>query len=69
MYSFSLGYYGICQAPNYRRKMLMYKITQAILIIAWFIFSIIRAGPFDGWTKISVLSECGLGFSIFLAVV
>ena len=40
-----------------------------ILIIAWFVFSIIRAGPFDGWTKIGVLSECNLGFSIFLAVV
>jgi hypothetical protein len=69
MYSFSLGYYAICQAPKYRRNMLIYKITQSLLVIAWFIFSIIRAGPFDGWTKIRVLSECNLGFSIFLAVV
>ncbi|CDW72508.1 UNKNOWN [Stylonychia lemnae] len=68
IYSFSAGYYAICQAPSHSRKLLIYRITQVILIIAWFIFSIIRAGPFDGWTKISVLSECNLGFSIFLAV-
>lgn len=69
MYSFSLGYYAICQGPGHRRKYLFYRITQVILIIAWFVFSIIKAGPFDGWTKIHVLSECNLGFSIFLAVV
>ena len=28
-----------------------------------------KAGPFDGWIKINVLSQCNLGFSIFLAVV
>lgn len=32
-------------------------------------FSILNAGPFDGWAKISILSDCNLGFSIFLAVV
>ena len=35
----------------------------------WFVFSIIGAGPFDGWTKFGALSQCGLGFSIFLGVV
>jgi hypothetical protein len=35
----------------------------------WFVFSIIGAGPFDGWAKFGALSECNLGFSIFLGVV
>lgn len=69
LYSFSCGYYAICQGPNHRRQYLFYRISQVILIIAWFIFAILKAGPFDGWAKISVLSECDLGFSIFLAVV
>ena len=37
--------------------------------MCWFVFSIIGAGPFDGWTKIGTLASCNLGFSIFLAVV
>lgn len=69
LFSFSQGYYAICQGPSHGRKYLFYRITQVILIIAWFVFSIISAGPFDGWTKIGTLKECNLGFSIFLAVV
>eukprot|EP00347_Sterkiella_histriomuscorum_P001124 403373235 len=69
LFSFSQGYYAICQGPGHKRKFCFYQITQVILVIAWFVFSIIKAGPFDGWTKIGVLSECNLGFSIFLAVV
>lgn len=68
VYSFSCGYYAICQGPNHSRQFLLYRISQTILILAWFVFTIIKAGPFDGWTKIPVLSECNLGFSIFLAV-
>lgn len=41
-----------------------------ILCIAYFIFSIVGgSSPFDGWIKFKPLSECNLGFSIFLAVV
>jgi hypothetical protein len=47
----------------------VYRIFQAILSILWFIFSILGAGPFDGWAKFGALSECGLGFSIFLGVI
>ncbi len=68
MLSFYHGYYAICQGPNHKRKLLIYQITQGLLCAAWFVFSILNAGPFDGWAKISILSDCGLGFSIFLAV-
>lgn len=68
MFSFSCGYYAICQGPGHKSKLLYYKISQAILCIFWFIFSIIEAGPFDGWAKINDLSDCNLGFNIFLAV-
>jgi len=69
IYSFSCGYYAICQGPNHKRQLLIYRISQSILMIFWLIFSIMKAGPFDGWIKIKVLSQCNLGFSIFLAVV
>ena len=68
MLSFYNGYYAICQGPGHKRKLLVYQITQGLLCAAWFVFSILSAGPFDGWTKIKVLSECNLKFSIFLSV-
>jgi len=37
------------------------------LCLLWFIFSILGAGAFNGWTKISVLS--GFGFCIFLSII
>jgi hypothetical protein len=67
--SFSCGYYALCLGPGHKKKIWIYKITQGLLCTAWFVFSIIPAGPFDGWVKIKVLSECSLWFSIFLAVV
>ena len=69
MASFSNGYYALCQGPNHDRRLWVYRITQGILCICWFIFSILGAGPFDGWAKFGSLSNCGLGFSIFLGVV
>lgn len=48
---------------------MVYRVSQAILCICWFIFSIVGGNsPFDGWTKFKPLSECNLGFSIFLGV-
>jgi hypothetical protein len=70
MFSFVQGYYAICQGPSHGRKLWLYRVSQVVLCIAYFVFSIVGgSSPFDGWVKFKVLSECGLGFSIFLAVV
>ena len=71
MASFNFGYQAICLAPNHDRKFMFYMVSQGILCILWFIFSIISAGSINGWTKIKVLSRtnCKMGFSIFLAVI
>jgi hypothetical protein len=48
----------------------VYRISQVILCICWFVFSIVGGNsPFDGWAKFKSLSQCNLGFSIFLGVV
>lgn len=69
MFSFANGYYAIALGPKHERKIKIYRITQILLCILWFVFSIIGAGCFNGWVKIKTLSKCGLGFSIFLVVV
>lgn len=69
MTSFTNGFYALCQGPSHYRRLWFFRITQPLWCIAWFIFSIIGAGPFDGWAKFGVLSHCHLGFSIFLGVV
>lgn len=70
MFSFTNGYYALCQAPSHSRRLLVYRISQFILVICWFVFSIVGGNsPFDGWAKFKALSECNLGFSIFLGVV
>ena len=66
---FSNGFYALCQGPSHYRRLWVYRIGQAVLSLLWFIFSIIGAGPFDGWAKFGALSECGLKFSIFLGVI
>ena len=69
MASFTNGYYALCQGPSHRRRYLVYRVSQSLLCLAWFIFSIVGGNsPFDGWTKFKPLSECNLGFSIFLGV-
>ena len=69
MASFSNGFQALCQGPSHGRRLWVYRITQALLCILWFVFSILGAGPFDGWAKFGALSSCNLGFSIFLGVV
>jgi hypothetical protein len=69
MASFSNGFYALCQGPSHERRLWVFRISQGILCILWFIFSILGAGPFDGWVKFGSLSACNLGFSIFLGIV
>ena len=69
MCSFTNGFYALCQGPSHGRRLWVYRISQGVLCVCWFVFSIIGVGPFDGWAKIGALSRCNLGFSIFLAVV
>jgi hypothetical protein len=69
MCSFIFGFQALCQGPSHYRKLWAYRVSQAVLCLCWFIFSIVGgSSPFDGWTKFDVLSECNLGFSIFLGV-
>lgn len=69
LFSFSNGYYALCGGPSHGRRLRVYQITQVLLCILWFILSIVSAGNLDGWTKMGMLNECGLKFSMFLAVV
>ena len=54
------------------KKLTAYRVCQAILCVFWLLWSIIRAGSFDGWARISLLSGAdprgAAGFCIFLVV-
>ena len=50
--------------------MLAYRISQGIQWGLWLVFSILSAGPFNGWSEISSLNGSGgQGFAIFLWVI
>lgn len=48
LFSFYRGYRAICFDRSY---ILLYYITQGILAILYFVFSIISAGAFNGWIQ------------------
>jgi hypothetical protein len=67
---FFWGYFGIAKRESCKR--LVYKIGQVILSLLYLVFSIIPAGAFNGWIKISWLSgmsDGAAGFGIFMCVV
>jgi hypothetical protein len=72
--TFYRGYSAICRKEqlNPERNVIVYRIAQGILCVLWLIFSFIRSGCFDGWTRITALNENGSGgakFCIFLVVI
>jgi len=66
---FYKGYYALCLGNNHGSALKVYYVTQVIICVFFLIFIFIRSGPWNGFTKLPVLSECGLGFSVFLACV
>ena len=68
-FTFYKGYYGLCQAPNAASCFRWFICAQITSVLFWTIFMFIGSGSFNGVAKMVTLSECGLGFSIFLAVV
>ena len=67
------GYVAVCKRPAEPRKLLLYKILQISCIILWFLWSILRAGSFDGWSRIynllKSLPKGAAGFAMFLCFV
>ena len=67
-----LGYTSICRRPIVFKKLIAFRVCQAILSLLWLIWSIIRAGPFDGWSRISALAGAmpsgAAGFCIFMTI-
>ena len=51
------GYYGACKRPIENSIIVRYRICQGILCVLWIIFSIIRDGSFDGFTRIGMLND------------
>eukprot|EP00826_Nyctotherus_ovalis_P022550 TRINITY_DN1745_c0_g2_i17.p2 TRINITY_DN1745_c0_g2~~TRINITY_DN1745_c0_g2_i17.p2 ORF type:complete len:215 (+),score=46.32 TRINITY_DN1745_c0_g2_i17:124-768(+) len=65
------GYCGACRRPPESGTILRYKICQGVVCILWLVFSIIRGGCFNGWTRITLLKrekESAANFCIFLTV-
>ena len=69
MFVFWNGYYGLCRQPRVTNHLWRFRILQSALCVLWFVFSILSAGPFNGWAEISNLKAAGLYFSVFLSVV
>ncbi len=70
-FTFYRGYLAVCKRPPESNYILWYRICQGVLCVLWFLFSILMAGCFDGWARVSHLSKFndgGLKFCIFLAV-
>ena len=65
LYVFYKGYRGLVIAESQLR---LYKIFQVILGLAWFIWSIIGAGAFNGWVRVSSLFGSGATFPGILAL-
>jgi len=65
------GYFAACKRPPESSVILRYRLAQAVLCTLWLIFSIMRAGCFNGWTRIATLKkykESAAKFCIFLTV-
>ena len=65
LYVFYKGYRGLVIDESQLR---LYKFFQAILALAWFIWSIIGAGAFNGWVRVSGLFGSGAVFPGILAL-
>ena len=67
-----LGYTSICRRPVVFKKLILFRILQSILCVMWLIWSICRAGSFDGWLRITLLKRStpkgSARFCIFLAI-
>jgi len=66
---FFWGYYGIAKRES--GPILRYKIGAGILAILYLMFSIWNLGAFNGWVRISELSdydEGAAGFGIFMSI-
>jgi hypothetical protein len=68
-----LGYSGLCVRPIKPRKLLLYKIVQICCIVLWVLWSILRAGSFDGWARVYILIKSipkgAAGFALFLCFI
>ena len=70
-FTFYSGYYGACKRPVENTNIIWYKISQLVLCGFLLVFSIMRAGSFNGWARISKLNEIDeelAKFCIFLCV-
>ena len=69
---FYVGYRATCGPQRgIGNETLKYRVGQAVCSILWFIFSILRAGCFNGWMRIKPLMDEGSGgskFCIFLVI-
>ena len=65
---FYKGYYAICKGPSHGTSLLLYYIASGIMILLWFVFTIIKSASFNGFTKLSVLKNCNLIFPLVLSV-
>ena len=59
------GYYCVARDSSSDCRLSMYKIGQATLCVLYLVFSIIKAGCFNGFTKIGDLNEDGSGGAKF----
>ena len=65
---FYKGYYAICKGPSHGTSLLLFYISSGIMILLWFVFTIIKSASFNGFTKLSVLKNCNLIFPLVLSV-
>jgi hypothetical protein len=66
---FYKGYYALCLGTNHAVALKVYYVTQVVQCVFFLYFTFTRSGAWNGFAKLPVLANCGLGFSVFLAVI
>ena len=66
---FYKGYVALCKGPSYKLSFKIYLVAQIIMCVLFFILTIAKGGSSNGFMKLKILSDCGLGFSTMLAIV
>ncbi len=67
-FTFYKGYYAVCKGPGHANALTIYYVAQVAQLILFFIFTIIKSACFNGFVKLVLLNQCGLKFSLALAV-
>lgn len=68
-FTFYQGYHAMCKGPNHGLSIKIFFVAQGLQCFMFFLFTIIRSGAFNGFAKLSILSECELHFSYGASVI